>query len=145
MEIGELCSREVYLVRRNEPLVDAVREMHRRHVGCVVVVEDHADLLVPVGIVTDRDVLRGQVSRRADLSTLTVQDVMSPDPLTLSETSGLAEGISQLRARGVRRAPVVCGTGDLVGIVSVDDLLPAVADELRVLVKLIDEQPRREA
>lgn len=145
MDIGELCSREVYLVRRNEPVADAVREMHRRHVGTVVVVEPRGKLLFPVGIVTDRDVLRGQVARHADLFTLTVEDVMTADPLTLSETSGLAEGIGALRGRGVRRAPVVSDTGDLVGIVSIDDLLPAVAEELTLLSKLIGKQARQEA
>ena len=145
MEIGELCSREVYIVRPNEPLADAVREMFRRHVGAVVVVEPHGNLVFPVGIVTDRDVLRGQMARQCDLFNLTVQDVMTAEPLTLSETSGLAEGISQLRARGVRRAPVVADTGDLVGIVSIDDLLPAVGEELGLLAKLIGRQAHREA
>ena len=39
MNIGDVCSREVYIVRKGEPLVDAAREMRRRHVGAVVVVE----------------------------------------------------------------------------------------------------------
>lgn len=145
MEIGELCSREVYIVRQNEPLVDAVREMHRRHVGAVVVVEQHGTLVSPIGIVTDRDILRGQVARRKDLFTLTVQDVMTSDPLTLGEHTGLADGLGKMRARGVRRAPVVGQTGDLVGIVSIDDLLPVVAEELNVLAKLIGRQAGREA
>ena len=145
MEIGDLCSREVYIVRRDDPLADAVREMHRRHVGAVVVVEPRGKLLCPIGIVTDRDVLRGQISLHSDVFSLKVQDVMTLDPLTLSETCGLAEGISQLRARGVRRAPVVSALGDLVGIVSFDDLLPAVSEELAVLAKLIDRQATEEA
>jgi CBS domain-containing protein len=119
--------------------------MHRRHVGAVVVVEQHGKLLLPVGIVTDRDVLRGQAMHRADLFTLTVQDVMTTDPLTLGESSGLAEGISRMKTRGVRRAPVVAETGDLVGIVSLDDLLPAVAEELGELAKLIGRQAHAEA
>jgi len=144
-EIGELCSREVYFVNRNEPLAEAVREMHRRHVGAVVVAESHGKLLRPVGIVTDRDVLRGQVKRHADLFTMTVQDVMTVEPLTLAESDELAEGISKLRTRGVRRAPVVADSGGLVGIVSLDDLHPAVAEELGGLAKLIGRQASREA
>jgi CBS domain-containing protein len=45
----------------------------------------------------------------------------------------------------VRRAPVVSDTGDLVGIVSIDDLLPAVAEELTLLSKLFGKQARQEA
>jgi len=144
-EIGELCTREVYFVNKSEPLAEAVREMHRRHVGAVVVAEPHGQRLLPVGILTDRDVLRGQVKRHADLFTMTVQDVMTAEPLALVESDGLAEGISKLRTRGVRRAPVVADTGGLVGIVSLDDLLPAVAEELSGLAKLIGRQASREA
>ena len=145
MEIGEICSREVYVVRPDEPLADAVREMDRRHIGTVVVVEASGKSLVPIGIVTDRDVLCGQLKRHADLFTLTVRDVMTSDPWTIGESCGLAEAITGLRARGVRRAPVVSDARDLVGIVSLDDLLPAVAEELSSLAKLIGKQADREA
>ncbi len=145
MEIGELCSRNVYVVRPGDPLVQAVREMDRRQIGTVIVVEARGKLLVPIGIVTDRDVLCGQVKRQADLFTLTVQDVMTAEPLTIAESSGIAEAITCLRARGVRRAPVVADTGDLVGIVSLDDLLPAVAKELGALAGLVGGQAYRQA
>ena len=145
MEIGELCSREVYIVRAGEPLVEAVREMDRRHIGTVVVVEARGSSLVPIGVVTDRDVLCGQLKRNTDLFALTVGEVMTPDPWTIAESSGVAEAISGLRSRGVRRAPVVADNGDLVGIVSLDDLLPAVAEQLSALGKLIGRQAHQEA
>ncbi len=145
MEIGELCSREVYVVNRDEPLAQAVREMQRRHVGAVVVVESRGKLLLPIGIVTDRDVLRGQVTRKADLFTLCVEDVMTANPLTLLESSDLTDGISKLQARGVRRAPVVAESGDLVGMISLDDLIPAIAEELSGLARLLGRQARQEA
>lgn len=145
MEVGELCSREVYIATRNEPLAEAVREMHRRHVGALVVVEPRDELLCPAGIVTDRDVLRGQLMHQADLFVLAVEDVMTTDPLTLPESTGLAEAIGILRMRGVRRAPVVGRSGELVGIICVDDLLPAVAEELCGLGRLVGTQASHEA
>lgn len=144
MQAGELCSREVYIVRANEPLVDAAREMRKRHVGAVVVVEPRAGAAVPVGIVTDRDIVVGQLAHNADLFCLTVGDVMTREPMTVPEAEGLSESIRRLSARGVRRAPVVAASGDLVGILSFDDVLPAVAEELSSLAKLIGTQARRE-
>lgn len=144
MTIGDICSREIYAVRRDEPLAAAVREMRERHVGAVVVAEPAGELLRPIGIVTDRDVVCGQVDRRADLSCLAVADVMTPDPLTISESAGVAEAVESLCSRGVRRAPVVADTGDLVGMVTLDDLLPAVAEELGALADLIGYQAKRE-
>ncbi len=144
MQAGELCSREVYIVRPDEPLADAAREMRKRHIGAVVVVEQREQAMVPVGIVTDRDIVCGQLAHGADLFCLTVGDVMTRAPTTIPEEDGLSEAIRRLSSRGVRRAPVVSVSGDLVGILSFDDVVPAVAEELSSLAKLIGTQARRE-
>lgn len=144
MNIGEVCSREVYIVRAAEPLATAAGEMMKRHIGAMVVVEAEPSRVRPVGIVTDRDIVRGEVSLGKDLATLTVGEVMTRDPLTVSEASGTGEAIEQMRLRRVRRAPVLNERGDLVGIVSLDDLLPIVAEELRALARLVDVQARHE-
>lgn len=144
MQVGDLCSREVYLVTREEPLAVAVREMRRRHIGALIVVEPRGESVAPVGVVTDRDVVCGQLACQKDLFCLNVGDVMTPHPMTVEETSGLGEAIGRLSARGVRRAPVVNESGELVGLISFDDLLPAVAAQLSGLAQLIGTQARRE-
>ena len=144
MQVGDICSREVYMVRSEEPLAEAVREMDKRHVGAVVVVDSQADIVRPIGIVTDRDVVRGQLVRSADLFCLSVGDVMTKTPLTVEESCGVGEAIERMSARNVRRAPVVSSTGDLVGIVTLDDLLPVVAEDLSMLARLLGTQARRE-
>ena len=96
-------------------------------------------------IVTDRDIVCGQLARQADLFCLNVSDVMTSHPVTVQETSGVAEAVGRLSARGVRRAPEVNEAGDLVGLVSFDDLLPAVAAELAGLAQLIGAQARQES
>ncbi len=142
--MGELCSRDVYIARSADPLADAVAQMHRRHVGALVVVESQPGSVRPIGMITDRDAIRAQVIRGTGLSHLAVGDAMTPRPLTLPETCGVAEAIGQMSGRGVRRAPVVNGSGELVGIVSFDDLLPLVSEQLHALAALIGGQPRRE-
>lgn len=144
MNIGEVCSREVYIFKAEEPLSNAVAEMMKRHIGAIVVVETEPDRVRPVGIVTDRDVIRGQISLKKELSTLTLGEVMTSAPLTVTEATGIPEAIERMRARGVRRAPVVNDSGDLVGIVSLDDLLPLVAEELDALARLVGNQAGRE-
>lgn len=144
MRVGDLSSREVYTVEPDVPLVEAVREMHRRHVGAIVVAQWREGSRRAVGIVTDRDVIRGEITRRTDIFSLTVNDVMSANLLVLPESCGLSEAISALHQWGVRRAPVVDERGNLCGIVTLDDLLPAVALELEGLAKLIGRQARHE-
>jgi len=87
MNIGEVCSREVYIFEAGEPLTNAVAEMMKRHVGAIVVVETETDRVRPVGIVTDRDVIRGQVSLKKDLPSLTLRDVMTSDQARREGTS----------------------------------------------------------
>lgn len=143
MNIGEVCSREVYIFEPAEPLANAVAEMMKRNIGAIVVVKTEPDRVRPIGMVTDRDVIRSQISLARDLSSLTVADVMTSAPLTIAETSGVEEAIERMRTRRVRRAPVVSESGDLVGIVSIDDLLPVVAEELGALARLVSGQAGR--
>jgi CBS domain-containing protein len=144
MRVRDLYSPGVQLARLDQALAEAARTMLESHVGSLVVVETRGTVRKPIGILTDRDIVRGQLRLDADLFCLTVADVMTPDPLTLAVTAGVTEAIESLRARGVRRAPVVDGAGDLLGIVTLDDLLPAVARELEELSTLIGAQARHE-
>jgi CBS domain-containing protein len=116
--------------------------MRRRNVGCVIVVEQRGKPLVPIGIVTDRDIVRALPEHAGNLGTLPVADVMSRDPLVLRENESIVDAMVRLRQRGVRRAPVVAAGGDLVGIVSTDDLLGIVAEQLGSLARLVDRQTR---
>ena len=146
MNIGELCSREVYIVNAGEPLLQAVHEMRRRNVGCIVVVDQRGAVVVPIGIVTDRDIVRILPEHPMGIRDVPVSDVMTPHPLTLREDESIVDGMSRMKLRGVRRAPVVADTGELVGVVSTDDLLGVVAEQLGSLARLVDRQARnREA
>jgi CBS domain-containing protein len=144
MDIGDICTRQPVTVPAGEPLSQVARLMHDRHVGTVIVVKRPLDRVVPAGIITDRDVVRAQVEHHADLAMLDAERVMTREPLVVEERTPLQEGIRLMRTRGVRRAPVVDATGALVGIVSSDDIVAAIADELGDLARLIAAQPRRE-
>jgi CBS domain-containing protein len=140
MNVGEVCTREVYIVRPHEPLVRAVDEMCKRNVGSVIVVEQRDQRIVPVGILTDRDVV-GLLGEKGDmLEVATVGECMSGNLLTLGEDESVVDAMARLRGRGVRRAPVVAADGGLVGIVSADDLLGVVAEQLSSLARLVERQ-----
>jgi len=140
MNIGELCTREVYIVNPGEPLSQAVHEMRKRNVGCVIVVEQSGGRALPVGIVTDRDIVRALPDYPDGIAGARVADVMTREPLTLPEESSIVDGMARLRQRGVRRAPVTAANGDLVGIVSSDDCLGVVAEQLDSLARLVERQ-----
>jgi CBS domain-containing protein len=144
MKISDMRTTHVVVTYPDSPLADAARLMRENHVGALVVVDSRDPGRRPQGMLTDRDIVHGQVSRQADLLCLTVGDVMSHDPLCLRVDMSLAEGIGAMNVRGVRRAPVIDREGRLIGIVSLDDLLPAIASKLENLAMLLGTQAHRE-
>ena len=86
-----------------------------------------------------------QLQHAADLSRLRTGDVMTRDPLVLTEQESIGGAIDRLRARGVRRAPVISTSGMLVGLVSIDDLLVQVSQQLQNLALLVSYQQSRES
>lgn len=144
MRVRDLYTPAAQVTQPDRPLAEAARTMLESHVGSLIVVEPSGTAYRPVGILTDRDIVRGELKRSADLFCLTVGDVMTADPFTLTAHTESTEAIESLRNWGVRRAPVVDGAGNLLGIITLDDLLPAVAHELEELSTLIGTQARHE-
>lgn len=137
MNIGDIRTPDVVVTYPDRPLQEAARKMRDSRVGALVVLDLNDAERRPQGILTDRDIVRGQLAKGADLHCLTVGDVMTRNPLSLPLDMGVSEAIAAMTARAVRRAPVIDGNGGLVGIVTLDNLLPAVAGELQELAKLM--------
>ena len=143
MQMGDIRTAHVVVIYCDRSLLEAARLMRQYHVGALVVVDVDDPQRRPRGILTDRDIDRGQIAKAADLHCLTVGDVMSRNPLCVRSDVSLAEGIDAMKARAVRRAPVVDRDGALVGIVTLDNLLPAIASELSGLARLMGQQAYR--
>jgi CBS domain-containing protein len=144
MLMGEACNREVIIVGRTTSVIEAAQLMRRHHVGDVVVVEERDGQRVPVGILTDRDIVVSVIAEHVSLEQLTVGDVMSFDLLTAEEESTVWDNLQQMRAKGVRRVPVVDARGALVGILSTDDVLDLLAEELRAVARLVQSEQVKE-
>ncbi len=144
MPIGEICNRDVVIVRRKDSILDAARLMRDYHVRGLVVVEDRDGEVLPVGILTDRDLVVELIAREVPLESVVVEDVMSPDLFAVSENRGIWDTIQYMRGRGIRRVVVVDEKGSLVGILAMEDLLELLSDELSDLAKLFAKERNRE-
>ena len=145
MTIGNICNRTVVWATEDTTIKQAAELMRDQHVGSVVVVQQADAGLIVTGILTDRDIAIVAVARDFDPFTLKVADVMSAQPVTVGEEDSIVDAMAQMRNRGIRRVPVTTGTGVLVGIVTLDDLLDIVAQELQALVQVITSERRQEA
>jgi len=145
MPIGEICNREVVVIRKEDSVLDAAKLMRDFHVGDVVVVEDRDNQVIPVGVLTDRDIVVELIAKDVPLDTVSVEDVMSSDLLSVSENRGIWDAIQCMRGKGVRRIVVVDDDkGCLVGVLSIDDLLELLSGELSDLAKLSMKEQSRE-
>ena len=144
MPVGELCIRQVVVTPRKTSVVEAAKLMRQHHVGDIVVTDETNGRRTPVGIVTDRDIVLEVLAQELDATSLTVGDIMTGDLVTVRENEGAFQTIQLMRAKGTRRVPVVDGQGVLVGIVSVDDFVELLAEELSQLATLVAREQKLE-
>jgi CBS domain-containing protein len=145
MAIGEICNREVVVIEADESVIEAARLMREHNVGDVVVVRERAGRNEPLGVVTDRDIVVEVMAEELDPSMLTVGEIMGQELVKVGEDTGIFESIRYMREKGVRRLPVVDAQGALLGIVTLDDLLELLSEELTELSRLLQFEQRREA
>lgn len=144
MKVGKLCTVDIVCCGRDETVQGAATLMRRHHVGDVVVVDDPDGERTPVGIVTDRDIVVSVVAPGLDPLGLLAGDIMSDDLLLADEHDDVDATIERMRLRGIRRVPVVGEGGRLVGIVSADDLLAYLAEEMEELARISPHQQQHE-
>jgi CBS domain-containing protein len=146
MSIGEFCNREVVYALRETTVVEAARLMRSHHVGSLVVVDQiGTGKRKPVGIVTDRDIVVEVTATGLDPKTITTEDIMSSQLATVREEDTVEQTMEMMRFKGVRRLPVVDRDGGLAGIVTIDDLLELVAENLVELTRIVSREQAEEA
>ncbi len=109
---------DVISVLPNATCVEVADEMDLHSVGCVVVAEKD----VPIGIITDRDLVCRVVAVERDPEKTYAADIMTPEPLTAARHENLESLLARMRDGKVRRIPIV-EDKKLVGLVSLDDLI----------------------
>jgi CBS domain-containing protein len=137
MDVNLVCNHNVATVSKSQGIVDAAARMREEHVGDLIVVEPRGNASLPVGILTDRDIVVGVVAKGIAADALTVGDAMTRNLLTVREDASLEFALREMRRYGVRRAPVVRANGDLVGVIAIDDIIQHLAVQLSRLADLI--------
>ncbi|MDB5959789.1 MAG: histidine kinase [Massilia sp.] len=144
MRIGEICTTFTIYCTRDDSVQDAALKMRQHHVGDLIVIDQPDDDKVPVGIITDRDIVVSVIALGLDPASLLAGDIMSDDLDTCGVDDDVYETIERMHRRGVRRMPVVDASGRLAGIVSADDLLGFLAEEMSELARIAPHQQAQE-
>jgi len=137
--VKEVMTRDVCTASKDESLLDASRKMLEFGVGSVIIVEDGR----PIGIVTERDILKKVVARNRVPSRVKLKEIMSSPLITIKPTTSLREAADIMRKRGIRRLPIIDDNGNLVGIITDNDIL-SVAIDLGEFAALLRDQEQAE-
>lgn len=142
--VADYCETRVVTAGPTDSLLEVAQRMRDERVGCVVVVSDAAtESKRPIGILTDRDIVVGALAQTdRKLHLVMVGDVMSTNPTTAFEDDDLSDTLCRMRAARVRRVPVVRRNHTLVGLLSVDDLIAYIEDEISDVAALV--RPERD-
>lgn len=136
MSLARYCEGKRMVVRNGHMSVfEAARALADHHVGTVAVQEEGR----LIGIVTDRDLALRVIGLDLNPRTTRLRDVMSPEPVTLAPTDSEEQAVKLMRARHVRRIPIV-DEGRVVGLVTLDDLLMTHALDARTAGEIVDAQ-----
>lgn len=114
--------------------------MRDSHIGDLVIVETRDGVTVPVGMVTDRDLVISVLADGQDPEAVPLGAVMSSDLVTVSEETDVASVLAAMMENGIRRMPVVSQSGDLEGILTYDDFLEWMAEQMSALVTLVERE-----
>jgi CBS domain-containing protein len=143
---GEFCNRRTIVAKGGETISDIAQRMRDEHVGSVVVVEhlpgSHA---VPVGVLTDRDiVVRVLAATDRHLHSFRVRDIMTEKLIKARDDEDLFEVLKRMRSFGIRRIPIVDRSERLQGIITLDDIVDFLHEQISNMSSLISRERQRE-
>jgi len=131
--VRDVMSKSVRVVRPDSSVKEVVATMNKFDIGSIVVVQGER----PVGIITERDILRRIVEPCLAPETLTARQVMSSPVITIDENTSIDEAARLMAKKGVKKLLVTRNNDQLVGILTFTDIVTKVPEMLGILEELV--------
>jgi len=145
MQVRDISNKSVVVAERGMPVDQAARLMRDMHVGSLVIVDGKGAEAQPIGMITDRDLVVSVMAKGLAPASVTVGEIFTARLETVDEEESILDALRAMRSRGIRRLPVTRrGSGSLAGIVTVDDILEVVSEQLSDIVHAIGNEQSRE-
>jgi len=130
--VRDIMSKDVRVVRLDTTMKEVVATMNKFNIGSIIVIQGDR----PVGIITERDILRRLVEPCLAPETLTARHVMTSPVLTINEGASIEEAAKLMAKKHAKRL-VVMDDSKLVGIVTYTDIVFKVPTMLSMLEELL--------
>ncbi|HEX9756570.1 MAG TPA: CBS domain-containing protein [Nitrospiria bacterium] len=136
MALSDFCKGPVITASPEESVLHASILMRDNKIGSVVITKDER----PIGILTDRDIVMRLMTDSKEGFNTKIQEVMTKNPYVVPEGIGIWDLIKRMKKYAVRRFPVVSGEGKIVGMITMDDLIELMGEELSGLGHTISQE-----
>jgi CBS domain-containing protein len=137
--VRDVMSKDVRVVRPDSSAKEVVATMNKFDIGSVVVVQGER----PVGIITERDILRRIVEPCLAPETLTARQIMTSPVITIDENASINEAAKLMAKKRIKRLLVTRNNDELVGIITFTDIVTKVPDLLSILEELVRPHARK--
>jgi len=134
MSLEKFC-RPIVTISPEKNIVEACQLLREKNVGCLVAAEEGK----LYGILTDRDIALKIAGEGKNPHTVMVREVMTANPVSISVDKGLHDLTTLMHTHRVRRVPIVDREYKVIGIVTLDDLLALLGDEMSDMGKTVSE------
>jgi signal-transduction protein with cAMP-binding, CBS, and nucleotidyltransferase domain len=138
MTIGNICNKRVITINKNLTIQKAANIMADQNIGCLIVTNESDDAM-PIGTITDRDIVVKAIAKDLNLKETNVSEIMAESVSTIDENKGVFEVIRMMSERKIRRLPIV-RDNQIIGIVAFDDLIIMLAQEINTLAEIPRQQ-----
>ena len=128
MKVQDIMTREIVSCRKETDIGTAARLMLKGGFGTLPVIDARHRL---AGIITDRDIAMAAATRQRNAAHIRVHEAMSEEVRSCFAEDDLRAALRQMEEGRVRRLPVLDATGQLAGIVSIDDIMQRALDQPR--------------
>lgn len=145
MRVGEYCNRNVVVINGNESVKNAAELMRAYHVGDLILLEEQENKKVPIGIITDRDLVIEVMAAGVKPDSLLVRDILTEPFTYIFENDSLFYALEMMHSKKIRRLPVVNNDKALIGIITLDDFIEILAETMVNVVDVVKLQQKKEA
>ena len=126
---------EIWSVDSDEPVLEAIQIMADRHVGALPVLRDGK----LVGVISERDYARKVILLGRSSAETPVWQIMSSPVITVGPEDGVRHCMALMTERRIRHLPVIDERGEMIGMISIGDLVRGVIEEQQETIEQLEK------
>jgi CBS domain-containing protein len=139
ISVFSIMTRDVKTEKEDQNVLTACRIMYENNIGCIIIVKSDNNNTKPVGIITERDIVRTLGSLKASSLRTSLRDIMSKPLVNVSINSSVRDAIQTMQQKNIRRL-IVSDGDEMVGIITDKDIFRTIMNNQDLIPILLDDK-----